>query len=311
MKTSAKDFFLHIANIIVLYAGIIALLHLLFRVINVAFPQITQYGYYGQTSISLQVATLIVAFPLFLILSNIIRKGYVINPEKKDYPLRKWLVYITLFLAGIALAGDLITLIYYFLDGQELTIGFILKVLSVLVVAGCVFGYSMDDLKERLTTERRNIWRVIAVVLVLGSIILGFSVIGSPATQRKVRYDNQKVADLQNIQWQIINYWQQKGSLPQALNDLRDPISGLDIPMDPQTKEAYNYEKVTDKSFKLCAEFNLDRTNDLMAKEMSIYSSPYPYMPGSENWKHEAGLQCFDRTIDEDLYPVRKEPAVF
>ena len=310
MQTTAKDFFLHLANTVLLYAGIIALLHLLFRVINVAYPQISQYGqYYGQSVISFQVATLIVVFPLFLILSQILQKGYVLNPEKKEYPLRKWLVYITLFLSGGVLAGTLVTLIYYFLDGQELTTGFLLKILSVFVVTGAVFGYKLDDLKERLTSGRRNIWKVVAVVLILGSIILGFSVVGSPLTQRKIRYDSLKINDLQSIQWQIINYWQQKGKIPEKLSDLKDPISGFVIPIDAQTKNPYDYEKVGDRAFKLCAEFNLTSANN---KEAIIYDYSYPAMPQSDNWVNEAGYQCFDRTIDADLYPVFRNavPAV-
>src|SRR3989338_2777850 len=210
-KITAKDFFLHIAVIALLYAGTIALLNILFNVINVAFPQVTQYYYYDSASISLPVATLVVVFPLFLFLSNLLRKGYLEDPSRKDYPVRKWLVYITLFIAGGVLAGDLVFLIYYFLDGQELTTAFLLKILSVLVVAGAIFGYYLDDLKDRLTSGRRNIWRVVAAVLVIGSIVAGFSVLGTPATQRAYRYDSQKVSDLQNIQWQIVNYWQQKG----------------------------------------------------------------------------------------------------
>ncbi|MEK7551990.1 MAG: DUF5671 domain-containing protein [Patescibacteria group bacterium] len=308
MKTSAKDFFLHIAKVALLYTGVVALLNLLFRIINVAFPQINQYYYgYDQSSMSLQVATLIVVFPIFLVLSNIIQKGYIATPEKKEYALRKWLIYITLFVAGAVLSGDLVTLIYYFLDGREMTTGFILKVVAFFVIAGCVFMYQLDDLKERLAGGRRNIWKIIAVVLVLGSIILGFSVVGSPASQRKARYDDQKITDLQNIQWQVINYWQQKGVVPQTLTELQDPISGFTVPLDIQTNKPYGYEKSGEQSFKLCAEFNLTKTNNLTSGEVSVYSSSYPSKPaGSDVWNHESGYQCFERKIDSDLYPVFK-----
>ena len=195
-KITAKDFFLHIALIALLYTGTVALLNILFRVINVAFPQVTQYGYFGSTSISLPVATIIVVFPLFLFLVNIVRKGYTEDPSGKDYPVRKWLIYITLFLAGGVLAGDFVTLIYFFLDGQEMTTAFLLKILSVLVVTGCIFGYYMDDLKDRLTSSRRNVWRVVGAVLVIGSIAAGFNVLGTPQSQRMLRYDSQKVSDL-------------------------------------------------------------------------------------------------------------------
>ena len=300
---TAKDFFLHIAVIALLYTGTVALLNVLFRVINVAFPQVSQYSYFASTSISLPVATLIVVFPLFLFLANLLRRGYVADPSRKEYPVRKWLIYITLFIAGAVLAGDLVTLIYFFLDGQELTTGFILKILSVLVVTGAIFGYYMDDLKDRLTNTRRNIWRIVAAVLVLGSIVAGFSVLGTPSSQRMLRYDSQKVSDLQSIQWQVVNYWQQKGVLPATLAELQDPISGFMIPTDPQTRVPYEYEKTGILSFNLCAEFN--KQAQIVNGSVARIAYPEPMGKLNESWQHEAGRQCFERTIDPELYPVR------
>lgn len=301
MKTTAKDFFLHLAVIALLYAGTVALLNILFRVINAAFPQVDQYSYLGSSSISFPVATLIVVFPLFLFLANVLRKGYAEDVSRKDYPVRKWLIYITLFIAGAVLAADLVVLIYQFLDGQELTTAFLLKILAVFVVAGSIFGYYFDDLKDRLSGSRRNLWRVMAVVLVVGSIVAGFSVLGSPASQRMLRYDSQKISDLQSIQWQLVNYWQQKGSIPENLESLRDPISGYFLPLDPQSKASYEYKKTGVMSFELCAEFNRESTNDSMSR--TVYIEPVGKTP--ENWQHSAGRNCFERTIDPGLYPVR------
>lgn len=298
MKTTAKDFFLHLAAMVSLYAGTIALLNLLFRVINVAYPQIDRY-FFGP-SISLPVAVLIVVFPLFLFLNNVLRKSYEQEPERKQLAIRRWLVYITLFVTGIAVSGDLITLIYFFLDGRELTAGFLLKVLAVLVVAGGLFSYFLQDLKDGLTPTIRNYWRILAGILVIGSIIAGFTVIGSPRSQRMIRFDADKISDLQSIQWQIINYWQQKGSLPETLTDLTDPISGYNVPKDPQSKEDYRYRKVKGMVFELCADFNIEAT--------SATNLTKPYMMGgevSESWMHKTGMQCFERTIDPKLYPVR------
>lgn len=297
MKTTAKDFFLHLASMVALYAGTIALLNLLFRVINVVYPQIDRY-YYGP-SISFPVAVLIVVFPIFLFLTNILRKSYDAEPERKQMAVRRWLVYITLFVTGIAVAGDLVTLIYYFLDGRELTGGFFLKVLAVLVVAGGIFAYYLQDLKDALTPAIRNYWRVLAGILVIGSIIAGFVVIGSPREQRFTRYDNEKTADLQNIQWQIINYWQQKGVLPETLTDINDPISGYSTPKDPQSGENYTYRKLRTMSFELCADFNKESVSS------NSYTKTYVNEGVSENWIHGEGQQCFERIVDPKLYPVR------
>ncbi len=308
-KITAKDSFLHLGTMVALYAGVIALLNLLFRVINVAYPQIEYYGGYGVgSSISFPVATLIVAFPIFLFLSNILQKSYSVDQTRKEFPVRRGLIYLTLFVAGVVLAGDLVTLIYYFLDGRELTAGFLLKVLSVFVVAGAVFGYYMDDLRGRLSGSRRNLWRIIATVLVLGAIVVGFSVLGSPRTQRFLRQDMQKVNDLQNIQSQIVQYWQQKGSLPTDLNSLSDTLSYGGIPVDPQSGKSYEYIMKGALAFSLCADFNRDSVN-MEGKYRTSNPMFYPGME-NENWQYMQGHYCFDRTVDPQRYPVFPKPGI-
>jgi hypothetical protein len=134
--------------------------------------------------------------------------------------------------------------------------------------------------------------------------VTSFAIFGSPANTRKLRADSQRVSDLQSIQWQVINYWQQKGSVPANMAALKDPISSFYMPTDPETGLAYTYEKVAAKSFKLCATFNLSNkgaeagANPMMAKSLDGMMS--------ENWQHTSGEYCFDRVIDADLYPVRE-----
>jgi len=72
-----------------------------------------------------------------------------------------------------------------------------------------------------------------------------------------MRFDDQRVADLQNIQAQIVyNFWQQKGSLPDTLDELNDDISGFRAPVDPASGGAYEYRRLGDLGFKLCAVFS-------------------------------------------------------
>lgn len=304
-KISAKDFFLQIGAIAAFYASIIALIMLLFRVINVAFPATRSAVYYGSSSISFQVATLIVAFPIFLLLSWLIQKSYVAEPALREAGLRRWLAYITLFVAGIVVASDLIIVIYMYLDGQELTTGFLLKVLTLLVLAGGVFTYYLREIRNVIKPKERNVWRAVSAAIVLVSIVLGFAVVGSPATQRALRHDQERLSGLQSIQWQVVNYWQQKGEVPASLEELRDPLSGFNAPVDPETNEPYVYAKTSELSFELCADFNRESPgvgNPSIARDMMYYG---PGMEKNENWNHSAGEHCFDRTIDPELYPVR------
>lgn len=311
---TAKDFFLQLGSVVAFYASAIALITLLFEAINAAYPKIAAYQYYySYPSISFQVATLIVAFPLFIFLSWLLQKSYNAEPALRESLVRKWLSYITLFVAGGVVAGDLIALIFTFLDGQELTTAFILKVVALLVIAGGIFLYYFREIRNVISGGERNLWRVIALVVIVGSIVYGFSVIGSPATQRALRYDSQRVSDLQNIQWQIVNHFQQKGSIPSSLAELGDPISGYQTPVDPETSAAYEYTLIgqSAKAFELCATFARPTSRYSMNGVMVDIARPTmsyaePMAKVSENWQHEAGRTCFSRSIDVELYPVIK-----
>ena len=308
IKITAKDFFLHLGAIVTFYASVIALITLLFEVINAAYPKVMDaYQYYGSPSISFQVATLIVAFPLFLFLSWLMQKSYVAEPSLRTAPIRIWLSYITLFVAGAVVVGDLVTVIYMFLDGQELTAGFLLKVLALLLIAGGVFLYYLREIRNLIGLGERNIWRAVSTLIIVGSVILGFLVVGSPASQRQARYDNQRLSDLQSIQWQLVNYYQQKGTLPGTLDKLKDPLSGFVIPTDPETKISYEYEMSGNLSFNLCATFNRPNQAGGSTLQPMYYPEPVGKTGGTrDNWQHEAGRKCFERTIDPELYPPIK-----
>ena len=110
---------------------------------------------------------------------------------------------------------DLIVLLNTYLQGEDLTTGFLLKVLTVFLVAGLGFMHFTADLRgywEREPARARMVnWA--AGVLVLVTIIAGFFIIGTPQQMRVQKQDAIRLQDLQNIQWQIVNYWQQKESL--------------------------------------------------------------------------------------------------
>jgi hypothetical protein len=311
-KTSAKDFFLHLGAMVALYAVAISFVNMLFTVINKALPAIDQYsyGYYGSYNpynISLPVATLIIVFPIFILLSWLLSKSYTIDPSRKEIWVRRWLVYITLFVAGIIFVGELVTVLYKFLSGEDFTAAFLLKALTVLAVTGLVFGYYLQEIRDRVGGKSRKVWAIASTVIVVAAIILGFSVIGSPRTQRLKRYDSQKVQDLQNIQWQVISHWQKTGRIPASISELSDALSGYQTPLDPQTKQPYEYHATGAQSFQLCADFN--RKPSIM--NSSNGSIARPAMPRDikgtpDFWDHGIGRQCFDREIDESLYPITK-----
>jgi hypothetical protein len=309
-KTTPKDFFLYFAGFVTLYVSAISLVNLLFNIVNKVFPDALNQGYYPtdyySTGLRLSIASLIIIFPIYLYLASHLNRYLTLNPEKRDLPIRKWLTYLTLFVTGVAVAIDLVALVNTFLSG-EITSRFVLKVLAVFIVAGAVFAYYIYDLRKNFAPSmpsKTKLLVTVASIAVLASLVGGFALIGSPMKARALRFDDRRVNDLQSIQWQIINYWQQKGQVPDTLEKLKDPISSFYYPKDPETGMPYDYQPISDLGFRLCANFNLASVEGSTAKNGSV-TRPMGYGITDENWTHEAGRTCFDRTIDLDLYPIR------
>jgi hypothetical protein len=309
MKTTPKDFFLHIGSIVALYVSAVSLINLLFEVINVTLPDlVSQMGAEAySSSMRVSIASLIIVFPLYIVLVSVINKSTALDPEKSVLWVRKWLTYLTLFITGVATAVDLIVLVNTFLSG-EITTRFLLKILSVLVVCGLIFAYYMFDVKngQGIKTKSYSAFAWIASGIVAVTVVGSLFMVGSPTTARNMRFDSQRINDLQAIQYQLQFYWQKKGQLPITLADLNDPLSSFMVPTDPQTGSSYEYTSDGNNSFTLCALF----TTESVVAQYGTVSEPIKVRGDVqlENWKHGVGRACFDRTIDPELYP--RDPAV-
>ena len=253
-------------------------------------------------SVRLSMSILLIAVPVYILTSWMIGKDLKENPEKRELGLRKWLIYLTLFVAAITIIVDLITLVNNFLSG-ELTIQFFLKTAVVLIVAVSVFGYYIWDLrrKDKETSKLPKLFAWVVSFVVLASIISGFFIIGTPAVQRDRRFDEERVSDLQILQSEIVSYWDRKDALPQNLSDLENSISGFTVQKDPETAESYEYRVIDSLTFELCATFK--RSNNDFGV-VSVTTDPHLYrgISSRQNWEHGEGRTCFERIIDPELY---------
>jgi hypothetical protein len=309
-KVTPKDFFLWAAAMIFFYWSIFALIALLFAYIDNTFPD-ALVGYVDPYSSGMRfsMASIIVFFPLYLYLMRVIRKDIVRDPSRNELWVRRWLIVLTIFIAGLTVAGDLVALINYFLGG-DLTTRFLLKVAVVLLIAAGVLMHFVADMKgywKEFPDKARMVgWG--AGALILATIVAGFFIMGTPGQVRLYRFDDQKVQDLTNIQYQIVNFWQQKEKLPATLVELSDPLSGNAIPMDPQSGESYRYAVKGPITFELCATFNAETQPNSIFNQRYMAKPMDPY--GGEGmdlsalpWNHTTGETCFTRTIDPERYP--------
>jgi hypothetical protein len=148
-QLSAREAFLYLLLFTTLYLSCYHLGSLAFDLINRAYPDAAVRAYVFNIGDRMRwsVAYLIIAFPAFLFLARYIGREVSRRPVKRFSPVRRWLTYLTLFVAASTMIGDLITLVYSVLAG-ELTTRITLKVLIVILIAGTAFGYYLSDLRR-------------------------------------------------------------------------------------------------------------------------------------------------------------------
>ena len=147
---SAREAFIYLVLFTTLYLTTFNLGRLIFQFINIGLPDPAAYYDYvdsARQAIRFSVASLIISFPIFMYLSVLIGRSIKRDPSKRASKVRKWLTYMTLFVAAAVIIGDLTALVYGFLGG-ELSLRFALKAITVAAIAGGIFGYYLWDLRQ-------------------------------------------------------------------------------------------------------------------------------------------------------------------
>lgn len=155
---SAREAFMYLVMFLTLYITAFSVGTILFQMINLWLPEASQlaYGYASDYSTGLirsATAAVIITFPIFLFTAYSLIRNLKRDATKRSSLVRKWLTYITLYIATGIIIGDLITLVTYVLNG-DLTTRFVLKVLVVLAIAGSIFAYYLWDLR---TEEKETV----------------------------------------------------------------------------------------------------------------------------------------------------------
>jgi hypothetical protein len=296
---AAKDAFLYLLAFITLAIWTIQLGSLLFTVIDWTFPNPALdnnlNARWATRGMADELASIIVAFPLFLIVTWGIVRGIQRQPERLESSVRKWLTYLTLVFTASTMIGDIVTFLAYLLRG-DLDTRFAFKVLTVLVIAGGVFVYYLDSLRrDRASPGRNQLFAVAAFALVVFGISLGFIHLGSPAVQRSVAEDARRLFDLSSLAQGVHRMWLRHGNtefkLPPTIQDLQRTNVGVAASIaDPVNGRTYGYLPSGGTAYRLCATFKNPSPADA---------------PGQ--WYHLAGNVCFALDASEDVQFV---PAI-
>ncbi len=289
---SSRDAFLYLLSFATLATWASALGSMLFRFIEVWFPDrvVPQQIYNLRYSVTWQMASIAVAFPIFLLVMRTIWNEVQSNAERLQSGVRKWLTYIALLLTASGVISDLICFLDYFLKG-ELTTPFLLKVLTVLVICVSIFVYYLGSLRwggsiDLAQSRRRSLqFGIAAFVVVVAAFSIGMGVAGTPSRQRRLEADNRRIEDLRAISFAMQARYRRAESSP-SLRRLPASIVELEAnglskrqAVDPETKAVYEYRAVSDKDYEVCAVF------DASTEENQI--------PQTKFWYHGKGRTCY------------------
>ena len=290
VKGTPKDVFSYLGWLLTLYIGLTSFVWLLFEYIERALPEATDY--FSLSSMRWLVAELVVLFPIFMVISWSLRKDISQNPEKLNTRVRKWFLSLTLFVVSGIFVGDLVYLLYNFLDG-ELGTRYVLKSLTVLFVSVAVFLYYLWDLKGLwVNSQKPKIIACLVSVVVLAGVGFGFYTVGTPWQQRSRNLDRTRVMDLQALERAVFDYHRQNSNLPKELADLKGSFAYTPMPVDPETKQPYEYRVVDQNSFELCGTFK--------TKPVPDYGR-YPVL--DSKWNYEPGKKCFSSKVEQVKVP--------
>jgi len=293
---SAREAFLYLVMFASLYFAIWHLGSLLFDLINFVWPDpvdASSMWRNADQSMRWSCAALIIAFPVFAYVSWFVARDVARDPIKRLSPVRRWLTYLTLFVAAAVLIGDLTTLVFNLLGG-ELTTRFVLKVIVVGVLAGSVFGYYLQDLRREEGAAPGRMWSgrgwlMGAGIAVLATLVAAFFVMRTPMEVRQVRQDQRRTEDLGALKEEIEGWHRRTGSLPSTLFELaQQPGARVNV-ADPFDARPYEYQAFDARRYQLCATFITDSAATADARRWA-----------DRQWRHPRGRHCFVLTIPQD-----------
>ena len=274
-----------------------------FQYINKLFPKTvsgTVYYAFSQGAIKYAIASLLIATPLFFLITIVIRKALKKQLLSSDNKVRAWITYIILFLVIAVSVGDLITAVLFVLNG-DFTPRFLLKVVTILVIAAWVFTYYWSELRSTNALANAPLPKIfggISVAVIVVSFVSGFFLVDSPLVARNKAYDQTRVNNLSEIKYSIDSYYQQFNKLPADLETLKEFQTYLQT-TDPLTTQAYEYKAIDKLNYELCADFGTSNKN--LPPDQQYYSGP-------DGFAHDTGHTCFTKKV-LDLTTGKPIPA--
>lgn len=305
-KNNAKHAFWYMLSLVALIFMAIATGQALFQIINSTIADATADMYSAATNsemLKFAISALIISIPVYFLTMRQIQAALVKGDMEKDSPIRRWLTYVILFVSAVTMIVTMILTINNFLGG-EFTARFILKAVSTIVLAGIIFFYYLYDIRRDSIKKRDTvsmIYLMAALIITIGALVASFFFVESPKEARARKHDAQVINSFNQIDGGVNTYFADKKTLPEKLEQLSEESVYLNDATlrDPATGRAYEYKKLDDKSYQLCAEFNTSNKNN--DNKDLVYN-------GSDRWPHDAGYQCLKQKIVSPVDTMKVAP---
>jgi len=287
-KHNAKYAFYYLLSLVALVFTAQAVGMICFGIINQTVADVL-VSYSGSDSqLKFAISALFIAAPIFYVMSWLIARGLRRGELEKDSAIRRWLTYFILLISSLVVLGVFIGTINVFLGG-ELTSRFILKALTIFVIAAAAFSYYFYEIKRNDPDKKDKVVTIYfwaSLVVVLAVFIAAWFFVEPPKIARARRLDQALTNNISNLEAVVNNYYERYKKLPDDLAAVQGDANiylNSDMLVDPETKAPIAYHKLGDKSFEFCATFRLDSATD-------NGRMPVSYVGDGKN--HRAGYQC-------------------
>lgn len=315
---NAKYAFYYLLSLVALIFVSISVGLIAFGIINQTVADALAMNSYSDynSQFRFAISALFIAAPIFFVINRFINRGLQAKELDQESGIRRWLTYFILLVSSITVLGVFISVINNFLSG-ELTLSFVLKALTMLIISGSVFSFYLYDIKRADATKKDKIVKIFflaSLVLIVAAFVSAWFFMESPKEARNRRLDQIVINNIYSLESAVNTYYDTKDVLPTSLDELKgnpDLYFDQKALIDPETGEAIVYQKIDDTNFEFCANFRTTSYPENMATRPTIN-----YAAGSKD--HEAGYHCFksevwnagNKTNEEKIQTIKNKAII-
>lgn len=294
-QQNAKFAFFYLLSLVALVFTAISTGMIIFQIINktIADDLTLAPGDFSQDALRFAISAIIIAAPIFFVMTRLINKNLLSGKMEKESGIRKWLTYFILLVSAVVMIGWFIATVGSFLNG-ELTAKFILKSLTSILISALIFSFYLYDIKREDVSKNNNVIRIYfygAMAIAAIALVASFFFIDSPLKVRDQKFDQAIINKFSQIDYAVNAYYGENKKLPTDLNTLLNGgstyyIIASDL-TDPGTGKIFDYKIDAKDSYELCSTFRTE--NKSQADDKSYYVDT--------RWLHDAGYQCLKQRV--------------